>query len=117
MQARKKQIVLILTLLIVSGCVSNSPNKVEKVYIEKPALDLDIPETPKINEVSFTVLTSNNSNSKFLELTDSGKLPTLICVTPKNYENISLNTQALENHIKELEKIVIEYKKYYETER
>lgn len=107
---------LIPIILSISAC-SSSPTPITNIRttpIERPTLIL--PETTSLNsrQVEWKVVTPENIDSIFAEMTASGKTPVLFALTTNGYENVSLNMSEIARLIKEQNAIILAYKNYYE---
>ena len=87
-------------MLFVAGCTTTgtTPVRTEYVYIERPKLELDLPQKPVIDD-SFEYLDSEG----------------LICMEPSSARKMLSNVIELSRYIQELQLQLDTYKKYYEN--
>ncbi len=120
------RILLSLTLITTSGCslLGNSPyvpevKPVEVVTITKPAVVYHppLPNQIKTKPVEWRVLTPAIMQEYLTDLSE-GKAPTNVYygVSPKGYENLSINMAELKRYIRQALSIVEYYQDLYEEE-
>lgn len=103
---------LSLLLIMSSGCslfqekkeLSNFTDDVIEIKANKP----EKPEKLNMANVEFIVITKDNINT-IQNLLESGV--SLIAVTTKGYENLSLNMAELKRYIKQQKQIILYYEK------
>lgn len=114
--------VLLLPILItplISACGTAPTDtitvtEIKSNIIERPTLIL--PETTPINtrKVEWKIITPENINDVFNELSKSNQQPVLFALTTNGYENVSVNMAEIMRLIREKDAIIIAYKNYYE---
>lgn len=105
--------ILVLTISFLSSC-SNEKIVKEYISIDKPPLKLERNVRPKAREISFKVITDKNQSEIFDSMVQKNELPVLICLSPKDYQNLSINVQNNENYILDLQRKIKAYQEYYE---
>jgi len=103
---------LSLLLITSSGCSMFQEKKELTSFIDKEVIiELNKPEKPEklnMSGVQFIVITKDNVDS-IKELLNSGI--SLIAITSKGYENLSLNMADLKRYIKQQKEIILYYEK------
>lgn len=103
--------------LLISGLIATSCSPQKEIIvqdIQKPKLNLENPKAPNKSSVKFHVITDNNIESKMQSQIDKNNLPVFICLTPKDYQTLSVNVQKNENYILQLQRVISSYREYYE---
>lgn len=110
---------LILITILISACGVKQPDpitvtEIRSNIIERPTLIL--PETTPINtrNVEWKIITPENIDEIFKEMTSSNQQPVLFALTTSGYENVSLNMAEIMRLIREKDAIIVAYKNYYE---
>jgi len=107
--------VLLLFLTInLSGCSVLALSKVKEISIfskpvERTTLDLDLPSAITVLPVEWVTLINDDSKT--------GVSSGLICLSPRGYENLSLNILELRNYSAQSRAIIEKYKNYYEGDK
>ena len=112
-------LLLILITTLISACGVKQPDpitvtEIRSNIIERPTLIL--PETTPINtrNVEWKIITPDNVDEIFKEMTSSNQQPVLFALTTSGYENVSLNMAEIMRLIREKDAIIVAYKNYYE---
>lgn len=112
-------LLLILITTLISACGVKQPDpitvtEIRSNIIERPTLIL--PETTPINtrNVEWKIITPENIDEIFKEMTSSNQQPVLFALTTSGYENVSLNMAEIMRLIREKDAIIVAYKNYYE---
>ena len=112
-------LLLILITTLISACGVKQPDpitvtEIRSNIIERPTLIL--PETTPINtrNVEWKIITPDNVDEIFKEMTSSNQQPVLFALTTSGYENVSLNMAEIMRLIREKDAIIVAYRDYYE---
>jgi len=112
-------LLLILITTLISACGVKQPDpitvtEIRSNIIERPTLIL--PETTPINtrNVEWKIITPENIDEIFKEMTSSNQKPVLFALTTSGYENVSLNMAEIMRLIREKDAIIVAYRNYYE---
>ena len=106
---------MILTLL--TGCLGRSdipePIEIKTKPIEKPLLVL--PEADELvqRKVEWILITPENYEKVFSDVSDKGRPLVLFGLTDRGYENVSLNLSDIRTYISQQQSIIAAYKRYY----
>jgi len=104
---------LILTTFLTS-CSTVSKLDVFKTEVERAPLDLPNPETPKLEEVRWIIITSENAAEVFSKLKEQGKDPVLFGLSDEDYELLSKNFAQIRAYMIQQGMTLDQYRKYYE---
>ena len=112
----------ILFSILFSGCgykfmCKDEPQKIEiKTIIEqKQKLDLPNPKPIVSKPVKWYIITPENYKHIFDKMNGEKLDLVLFGLTDDGYKNLSLNTLDIQKYLLEQQKIIKEYKKYYES--
>ena len=112
-----KNIFLVLILAIaVSGCSSVKKLDIFKTEVERAKLNLDKPTPPELEQIKWIIITSENAEEVFKKLEETGIDPVLFGLTDADYQLIAKNFAQIRNHMVKTNRLLDEYKKYYEPE-
>lgn len=102
-----------MSLLLISGC--SVPNvepvqsvEVRTVEVSKPAPIVPSVDQLKLREVKWVVLTPDNVDQKFKEITNGEMV--FFALTKDGYENLSLNLSDVRSNIEQYKRIIAVYK-------
>jgi len=104
---------LILTTSLTS-CSTVSKLDVFKTEVERAPLNLPNPETPKLEEVRWIIITSENAEEVFSKLKEQGKDPVLFGLSDEDYELLSKNFAQIRAYMIQQGITLDQYRKYYE---
>ena len=106
---------LILTTFLTS-CSTVSKLDIFKTEVERAPLNLPDPETPKMEELKFIIITSENAEEVFAKLEKEGIDPVLWGLTDKDFELLAKNFVRIRNQMVIQNDLIDRYKEYYEGE-
>lgn len=101
---------LMLLMCLCAGCAITKPTPIDT----KPPLNLREAEPLELRKVHLHVITKEIADKKFKEIEDSGKRGVVIALSVQDYKNLAVNIQRLKAYIKTQQKIIRQYKNYYE---
>ncbi len=113
----------ILTLLsfsvLLSGCqmfakplpyVPPEPVKVVTVEIQPEIYQPPLPQSVKLEDIRWIVITKDNLSEKVTELENiTGNDFVVFAITPHDYENLAYNLQEIRRYIRQLNEVVVYY--------
>ena len=105
---------LILTTFLLSSCSSVKQLEVFKTEVPRAKLDLPDPETPKIEDLNWIIITSENADEVFAKLKEKNIDPVLFGITDKDFQVLARNFAQIRQKLQETNNLLEEYKKYYE---
>ncbi len=115
MQIRNIFLVLILAIAV-SGCSSVKKLDIFKTEVKRERLNLEKPTPPQLEEIKWIIITSENADEVFKKLEEAGIDPVLFGLTDADYQLIAKNFAQIRNHMMKTNRLIDEYKKYYEPE-
>ena len=118
MYTMNKILSIILFAILLSGCSIGGEKKIKLFSVEKPREKLDYPmPTPlQLEQVKWIIITSDNAEEVFAKLEAAGIDPVLFGLTDKDFEILAKNFAQIRAKLQETNKLLEEYKKYYEGE-
>ena len=105
---------LILSTFLISGCSSVKHLEIFKTEVPREPLALPLPLTPKLEEIKWTIITSDNADEVFAKLKAGGVDPVLFGLTDDGYEALSKNFAQIRAYMLQQDEIIKSYKEYYE---
>jgi len=119
MQPRNHRSILsVLALLILTtfltSCSSVRQLDVFKTEVERVPLDLPNPETPQLEELKWTIITSKNAEEVFAKMKEQGKDPVLFGLSDDDYELLSKNFAQIRAYMIQQGMTLQQYREYYE---
>ena len=109
-------VLLILTTFLTS-CSTVSKLDVFKTEVERAPLDLPNPETPKLEEVRWIIITSENAAEVFSKMKEQGKDPVLFGLSDEDYELLSKNFAQIRAYMIQQGLTLEQYREYYKGEK
>lgn len=109
-------VLLILSTFLISGCSSVKQLEIFKTEVPREPLALPEPLTPKLEEIKWTIITSDNADEVFAKLKAGGVDPVLFGLTDDGYEALSKNFAQIRAYMLQQDEIIKSYKEYYESE-
>jgi hypothetical protein len=82
--------------------------------VERAPLDLPNPQTPKLEEIRWTIITSENAEQVFTKLKEQGKDPVLFGLSDDDYELLSKNFAQIRAYMIQQGLTLEQYREYYE---
>ena len=109
---------IILFAILLSGCSIGGEKKIKLFSVEKPRekLDYAMPTPLQLEQVKWIIITSENAEEVFAKLEAAGIDPVLFGLTDKDFEILAKNFAQIRAKLQETNKLLEEYKKYYEGE-
>jgi len=110
-----KNILLVLLLgVILSGCAGVKTLEVFTKEVERAPLNLESPQTPKMENINWVIITSENADEVFAKLKEDGKDQVLFGLSDDDYELIAKNFAQIRAYIIQQNATLEKYKEYYE---
>ena len=108
---------LILTTFLISSCSSVKQLEVFKTEVPRTKLDLPDPETPRIQDLNWIIITSENADEVFAKLKEQNIDPVLFGLTDDDYETLSVNFAQIRAYMIKQKLTLDQYREYYEAEK
>ena len=116
-----RSLILITSLLLLSGCTSFSlfgedvkPVEVVVKPQERTRLNLEMPQPLAMRDVQWVVITPENADEIWAMLDQSNTDLVLFGLTDEGYESLAINIANIRNAMNEQRIIILKYKEYYE---
>jgi uncharacterized lipoprotein YajG len=111
----KRIISVLICSLALSGCATLKKELVVRTKpIEKPKLDVPMPQPVKMQSMQWVVITDKNYNDVIETVKDPNGLVFLVALDETSYKNLALNNANLLRFIREQKSVIAAYKQYYE---
>jgi hypothetical protein len=111
----KKIISVLICSLALSGCATLKKELVVRTKpVEKPRLDVSLPQPVKMQPMQWVVITDKNYNDVIETVKDSNGLVFLVALDESSYKNLAINNANLLRYIREEKAVIAAYKQYYE---
>jgi len=105
---------LILTTFLTS-CSTVRELDVFKTEVERAPLNLPNPETPKLEDIKWVIITSENADEVFAKLKEQGKDPVLFGLSDEDYELLAKNFSQIRAFMIKQGMTLDQYREYYES--
>ena len=105
---------LILTTFLLSSCSSVKQLEVFKTEVPRAKLDLSDPEAPKIDDLNWIIITSENADEVFAKLEEKNIDPVLFGLTDDDYETLAVNFAQIRAYMIKQKLTLYQYREYYE---
>ena len=105
---------LILTTFLLSSCSSVKQLEVFKTEVPRAKLDLPDPEAPKIDDLNWIIITSENADEVFAKLEEKNIDPVLFGLTDDDYETLAVNFAQIRAYMIKQKLTLDQYREYYE---
>ena len=107
-------LLLIPILFLLSSCSSVKQLEVFKTEVPRAKLDLPDPETPRIEDLNWIIITSENAEEVFAKLKEQNVDPVLFGLTDDGYEALSVNFAQIRAYMIKQQLVLDQYREYYE---
>lgn len=116
-----KSLILITSLLLLSGCTSFGlfgsdvePVEIVTEEVRRTPLNLPNPEPVLTDPPMWIVITPENAEEVFSKMEADGYDKVLFGLTDEGYEDLALMMARIRNHIEAQKTVIIKYREYYE---
>lgn len=112
----KKIINVLIFSLVLSGCSSLKNGKLEVITkpIEKPKLDVQLPDPVRMQPLEWVLITDKNYNEVIEKVKDPTGLVFLVALDEQNYKNLAINNANVLRYLREQKAVIAAYRNYYE---
>jgi hypothetical protein len=114
----QKSILNVLALLILTtfltSCSSIAKLDVFKTEVKRQPLNLENPASPKMEELKFIIIHSENADEVFAKMKEQGKDPVLFGLSDDDYETLAKNFAQIRAYMIQQQLIIDKYREYYE---
>ena len=106
---------MLILVTFLTSCSSVKKLDIFTTEVERAPLNLPEPLTPKLEEIKWTIITSENADEVFEKLKAGGVDPVLFGLTDDGYEALSKNFAQIRAYMLQQDEIIRTYKEYYES--
>ena len=112
------QSVLLLLILSISltSCAGVKTLEIFKKEVPREKLNLEKPTPLEMEEIYWHIITSENAEEVFAKLEKDGIDPVLFGLTDKDFEMLAKNFAQIRNKLMQTNKLLDQYKEYYESD-
>ena len=107
-------VLLTLTTFLISGCSSVQKLDVFSTQVERAPLALPNPDTPKLEDIKWIIITSENAEQVFAKMQEQGKDPVLFGISDDDYELLAKNFAQIRAYMIQQGATLEQYREYYE---
>ena len=108
-------VLLILTTFLISGCSTVQKLDVFSTEVERAPLNLPNPATPKLEDIKWMIITSENAEEVFAKMQEQGKDPVLFGISDDDYELLAKNFAQIRAYMIKQGTTLDQYREYYEA--
>ena len=114
----KRIISVLICSLALSGCATPKKELVVRTTpVEKPKLDVPLPQHVKMQPMQWVVITDKNYNDVIESVKDTNGLVFLVALDESSYKNLALNNANILRFIREQKSVIAAYRQYYEKHK
>lgn len=103
-------------MFLLSSCSSVKPLEVFKTEVPRAPLNLPDPQTPRIDDLNWIIITSENAEEVFAKLKEQNVDPVLFGLTDDDYETLAVNFAQIRAYMIQQKITLDQYREYYESE-
>ena len=107
---------LTLTTFLTSCGTAVKQLEIFSVKEDRQPLELPAPLTPKLEEIKWTIITSENADEVFKRMEEEGIDPVIFGLSDKDFQLLAKNFAQIRAHMMKLNIMTDEYKDYYESD-
>ena len=106
---------LTLTTFLVSSCSSVKQLEIFKTEVPRAKLDFPDPDSPRIQDLNWVIITSENAEEVFAKLKEQNIDPVLFGLTDDDYEILAVNFAQIRAYMIKQKMTLQQYREYYES--
>ena len=107
---------LTLTTFLLSSCSKVQEIEIFKKEVPRAKLDLPDPESPRIQDLNWIIITSENADEVFAKLSEQNIDPVLFGLTDDDYEILAVNFAQIRAYLIKQKMTLQQYREYYESD-
>ena len=108
---------MLILITVLTSCSSVKQLEVFKTEVPRAPLDLPNPETPKLEDINWIIITSENAEEVFAKLKEQGKDPVLFGLSDDDYELLAKNVSQIRAYMIKQGLTLDQYREYYEPKK
>ena len=101
-------------MFLLSSCSSVKQIEIFKKEVPRAKLDLPDPVTPRIDDLNWIIITSENAEEVFAKLKEQNVDPVLFGLTDEGYQTLSVNFAQIRAYMIKQKLTLDQYREYYE---
>ena len=105
---------LTLTTFLLSSCSKVQEIEIFKKEVPRAKLDLPDPESPRIQDLNWIIITSENAEEVFTKLKEQNIDPVLFGLSDDDYEILAVNFAQIRAYMIKQKLTLDQYREYYE---
>ena len=107
-----KHLIVVLCVFLLSGCsLWTKTVEIETTVKPTPIAKAEKPKPVTMNDIKFKVVTKDNLDAFLEDLKNTQGEVVWFAITPRDYENLSLNINELRRYILQQKEVIIYYEK------
>ena len=106
---------LTLITFLLSSCSRVQEIEIFKKEVPRAKLDLPDPESPRIQDLNWIIITSENAEEVFAKLKEQNIDPVLFGLTDDDYEILAVNFAQIRAYMIKQKITLQQYREYYES--
>jgi len=110
-------LLLILTTFLISSCSSVQEIEIFKKEVPRAKLNLPDPDTPRIDDLNWIIITSENADEVFAKLKEQNIDPVLFGLSDDDYETLAVNFAQIRAYMIKQKLTLDQYREYYESDK
>lgn len=114
MKSIQSVLVLLILFTFLTSCQSVKRLEIFKTEVEREHLNLENTPAPKLEELNWLIITSDNAEEVMQKLKDQNIDPVLFGLTDEEYEKLAINFAQIRAYIIQQNAILETYRDYYE---
>ena len=103
-------------MFLLSSCSSVQEIEIFKKEVPRAKLDLPDPESPRIQDLNWIIITSENADEVFAKLSEQNIDPVLFGLTDDDYEILAVNFAQIRAYMIKQKMTLQQYREYYESD-
>ena len=108
--------ILLIVVLLLSGCSSIKKLDIFTVEVERQPLALEKPVIKELEKLNWIIITSENADEVFKKIEEQGVDPVVFGLNDNDFQLLAKNFAHIRAHMMKQNVMIDEYKKYYEPD-
>ena len=108
--------ILLIVVLLLSGCSSIKKLDIFTMEVERQPLALEKPVIKELEKLNWIIITSENAEEVFKKMEEQGVDPVIFGLNDNDFQLLAKNFAHIRAHMMKQNVMIDEYKKYYEPD-
>ena len=108
--------ILLIVVLLLSGCSSIKKLDIFTMEVERQPLALEKPVIKELEKLNWIIITSENADEVFKKIEEQGVDPVVFGLNDNDFQLLAKNFAHIRAHMMKQNVMIDEYKKYYEPD-